>query len=565
MSIIQIDSNKRLEDIDHHFKVSAGPGAGKTYWLVEHIRNVLHHSNRLGKIRKIACITYTNIAVETILTRLGTSATQVDVSTIHSFLYRHIVKPYVFLIADEYGLDYSKLDGHDELNHSFSKIENWIKSTRQFYLYGEEKKIKKALDTVQWQIEEDGTLYLKLPKNKTFLGTINAKASIMKTSYILYRKEHWKFGNIHHDDVLFFSYQLIKKHPFILEVIRAKFPYFFIDEFQDCNPIQVAIIKNIAESETVVGCIGDPAQSIYEFQGADVEQFFSFNLDGMRHYQILKNNRSTIKIVKILNLIRSDLIQEAVRESEGENHCLIVGTTKEAIRIVREKCINEDFYTLSRDNFIAKALHNELDDSFNIDNLFETITAIDSNKERRQLICSSIKAIELTREKKFKEAFKELKKIFPESKYSISTSIEYLSTLIKEYDSYKTKNLINFIEVLQKLLNSSITKVSRGRVKEFYENTNYNQLSVCISIPDDMSLNKTIHKSKGDEFNNVLLVLESHKELNFILAPQLIADEEHRIRYVAVSRAKERLFISIPSLEVADEAKFSGHFEIVRC
>ncbi|MDO7528782.1 ATP-dependent helicase [Acinetobacter pittii] len=562
MSIIQIDSNKRLEDIDHHFKVSAGPGAGKTYWLVEHIRNVLHHSSRLGKIRKIACITYTNIAVETILTRLGTSATQVDVSTIHSFLYRHIVKPYVFLIADEYGLDYSKLDGHDELNHSYTKFSNWVTLTSQNFLLRDKENVIKALDAIQWQLKDNGEILLELPIVKAYLGR-NAK--IRKTSYIDYRKQHWLSGKIHHDDVLFFSYQLIEKHPFILEVIRAKFPYFFIDEFQDCNPIQVAIIKKIAESETVVGCIGDPAQSIYEFQGADVEQFLSFNLDGMCHYQILKNNRSTIKIVKILNLIRSDLIQEAARESEGENHCLIVGTTKEAIRIVREKCINEAFYTLSRDNFIAKALHNELDDSFNIDNLFESIIAVDSNKERRQLVCSSIKAIELTREKKFKEAFKELKKIFPESKYSISTSIEYLSTLIKEYDSYKTKNLINFIEVLQKLLNSSITKVSRGRVKEFYENTNYNQLSVCISIPDDMSLNKTIHKSKGDEFNNVLLVLESHKELNFILSPQLIDNEEHRIRYVAVSRAKERLFISVPSLEVSDEAKFSEHFEIIRC
>ncbi|HEN9691661.1 TPA: ATP-dependent helicase [Acinetobacter baumannii] len=562
MSIIQIDSNKRLEDIDHHFKVSAGPGAGKTYWLVEHIRNVLHHSSRLGKIRKIACITYTNIAVETILTRLGTSATQVDVSTIHSFLYRHIVKPYVFLIADEYGLDYSKLDGHDELNHSYTKFSNWVTLTSQNFLLRDKENVIKALDAIQWQLKDNGEILLELPIVKAYLGR-NVK--IRKTSYIDYRKQHWLSGKIHHDDVLFFSYQLIEKHPFILEVIRAKFPYFFIDEFQDCNPIQVAIIKKIAGSETVVGCIGDPAQSIYEFQGADVEQFLSFNLDGMCHYQILKNNRSTIKIVKILNLIRSDLIQEAARESEGENHCLIVGTTKEAIRIVREKCINEAFYTLSRDNFIAKALHNELDDSFNIDNLFESIIAVDSNKERRQLVCSSIKAIELTREKKFKEAFKELKKIFPESKYSISTSIEYLSTLIKEYDSYKTKNLINFIEVLQKLLNSSITKVSRGRVKEFYENTNYNQLSVCISIPDDMSLNKTIHKSKGDEFNNVLLVLESHKELNFILSPQLIDNEEHRIRYVAVSRAKERLFISVPSLEVSDEAKFSEHFEIIRC
>lgn len=565
MSIIQIDSNKRLDDIEHHFKVSAGPGAGKTHWLVEHIRNVLHHSNRLSKIRKIACITYTNIAVETILTRLGTSVTQVDVSTIHSFLYRHIVKPYVFLIADEYSLNYSKLDGHDELNHSFSKMESWIKSTRQFYLYGEENKVKKALNTIQWQLESDGILYLRLPKNKKYLGTINPKASIKKDSYISYRQEHWKSGYIHHDDVLFFSYQLITRYPFILEVIRSKFPYFFIDEFQDCNPIQMTIIKKISEFETIVGCIGDPAQSIYEFQGADVAQFLDFNLDRMYHYKILKNNRSTIKIVKILNLIRSDLIQEPTREIEGENHCLIVGPTKHAIQIVRERCIDKDFHTLSRDNLIIKALKNELDESFNMENLFEKILVADTNKDRRQAVCSSIKAIELAREKKFKEAFKELEKIFPKSKYSISKTIEYILALIEGYESYQNKNLINFIEVIQRLLDSPLTRVSRGNVKEFYESTFYNQMSACINIPDDMSKNKTIHKSKGDEFNNVLLVLESYKELDFILSPKLVDDEEHRIRYVAVSRAKERLFISVPSLDITDEPKFSEHFEIVRC
>ena len=171
------------------------------------------------------------------------------------------------------------------------------------------------------------------------------------------------------------------------------------------------------------------------------------------------------------------------------------------------------------------------------------------------------------REKKFKEAFKELEKIFPRSHYNISISIEYISTLIGEYDSYRNENLINFIEIIQKLFHSRLTKVSRGKVKEFYENTLYNQLSVCINIPDDMSLNKTIHKSKGDEFNNVLLVLKSEQELNFILSPQL-ADpkaEEHRILYVAISRAKNRLFISVPSLKVEDEPKFNEQFEIVRC
>ena len=85
MSVIQISSDTLLENRENHFRVSAGPGAGKTYWLVGHIKNVLHNSSRLAKSKKIACITYTNIAVETILSRLGTSSENVEVSTIHSF------------------------------------------------------------------------------------------------------------------------------------------------------------------------------------------------------------------------------------------------------------------------------------------------------------------------------------------------------------------------------------------------------------------------------------------------------------------------------------------------
>ena len=126
MPINIIASDSLLIDIEHHFRVSAGPGAGKTHWLVEHIRNVLHRSKRLGKTRKIACITYTNIAVETILRRLGTSADRVEVSTIHSFLYKHIVKPYASFIADEYGLNIKEMDGHDDPFVNFGNVKKWI-------------------------------------------------------------------------------------------------------------------------------------------------------------------------------------------------------------------------------------------------------------------------------------------------------------------------------------------------------------------------------------------------------------------------------------------------------
>ena len=69
MAVTVIESNTPI-DTEQHFLVKAGPGAGKTYWLIQHIKHVLSTSNRLGKIKKIACITYTNIGVETIHNRL---------------------------------------------------------------------------------------------------------------------------------------------------------------------------------------------------------------------------------------------------------------------------------------------------------------------------------------------------------------------------------------------------------------------------------------------------------------------------------------------------------------
>ena len=104
-----------LIPIENNFKVCAGPGAGKTYWLINHIKNILCNSKRLQKNRKIACITYTNVAVKTINERLGSYSKQVEVSTIHSFLYFNLLKPYVYSIANEYGLNFREIDGHQDM------------------------------------------------------------------------------------------------------------------------------------------------------------------------------------------------------------------------------------------------------------------------------------------------------------------------------------------------------------------------------------------------------------------------------------------------------------------
>ena len=114
-------------NIDEDFKVEAGPGAGKTEFLVNHIKNIIDNSDRLSNSRKIACITYTNIAVETILKRVGiNSSNMIEVTTIHSFLYMNVVKPYCSFIPEEYELCAKKVKGHDDLYISTKYIREWF-------------------------------------------------------------------------------------------------------------------------------------------------------------------------------------------------------------------------------------------------------------------------------------------------------------------------------------------------------------------------------------------------------------------------------------------------------
>ena len=98
---ITINSDTEISDIERHFRVFAGPGAGKTHWLIKHVKNVVKRSKRLGLTRKIACITYTNSGVDEIQGRLKQSAERVEVATIHSFLYMNVVKPYGLLLKNE--------------------------------------------------------------------------------------------------------------------------------------------------------------------------------------------------------------------------------------------------------------------------------------------------------------------------------------------------------------------------------------------------------------------------------------------------------------------------------
>lgn len=570
MPIININSDSVLADIEHHFRVAAGPGAGKTYWLVQHLKNVLYNSTRLAKTRKIACITYTNIAVETILKRLGTSAERVEVSTIHSFLYKHILKPYASLISADYGLNVAEMDGHDDIVFSnYGFLNEWKIRTGQTRIT-EDDKVVSAFKDLRWRFDASGELVTKTEYPHRANGY-----PIRNDSYLEYKKMTWERGVVHHDDVLFFSYQITKKFPFVLVVLRAKFPYFFVDEFQDSNPIQIGLLKFIAQNEAIVGIIGDKAQSIYGFQGADPSQFHSFSLTGIVDYVMSDNRRSTNEIIALLNQLRTDIVQNPFRNCSSVQPIILVGSMSLALRKAKSECGEEVIYSLSRTNITSNAMKKEIGgvtlNSKLIEELLESDKPGKGNNYRSKLVIACIKSVEFARENKFKDAIKEMVREFKfkdDPNRSKKESLKNISILLSKYNNFKDDSLYHFFTIVKSEIKNEISDLRSGVGRRFYEDHTYQELAICINIPEDMSHHKTIHKAKGDEFDNVLLVLDEEKDLDFILNPNLnlttTVGEEHRINYVAVSRAKNRLFISVPTLAANKEILLGGNFQVVR-
>lgn len=585
---IPITSSNKLEDINHHFRVFAGPGAGKTYWLKNHIENVLRNSNRISSVSKIACITYTVVASEQIKEGLGKCADGIEVSTIHSFLYKNVIKPYAFLLKNDDGnhlINLNKLDGHDEHVPSMAKIIEWIKENRLNHLYDHcnKKELHDCLSNLTWKFNSDSN-DLKLVMRNYYVNN-NRHKNMCGYNFAMkrasnYKMIYWQEGQIHHEDVLYFTHKILAENPRICDFLQCKFPYIFLDEFQDTNPIQTQIVKMLANAGCVIGVIGDPAQAIYKFQGAERKDFLDFDLNGLIDYKIEGNRRSTSNIIKLLNHMReNDEIQQiCFRDEIGAEVCIIIDDNLSNIHQLidddlSKRGVQEKHCTLAYSNKSVAILKSK---SGNCNNtIWEEFKEIDHT--RKNFYYNLSIAIEYAFQKHYGLANQQLLKIFKTDSDG-NLKLNNLKGIIKPNLLQKEGFVIHLLQhiidvrdamlkstlyeinnnilgpILSKYFEIKLTRLSRGKSKTFCESITYNDLIQHLKLPEDTSLTRTIHKSKGAEFDSVYAYLDDESDLNCVLKPNLDT-EMHRIFYVAFSRAKNHLYISVPSLSSENEER----------
>lgn len=369
--------------------------------------------------------------------------------------------------------------------------------------------------------------------------------------YMGFKRWLWSRGYMSFDDILYFSQILLSRYPNIYTLIKARYPYIFVDEFQDTIPFVIDLLAKLGNEGVIVGVVGDKAQSIYDFLGATVQQFDSFTVPEMQEYEIRGNRRSTKQIIDLLNIVRTDFSQDWLNGSEGMMPELLVGDMLNCYQQCIEKSGTDEIQSLAFQNVLANSMRKkngvrEVEKILEID--------FDSNVGRQMMIRTLIKAVEYTRMNDLRNAWHQLYIINRDR----TITIVVLRRLLDGYKDYKNGSLMDFYNFLVNDLHIKMTKIKGKIIRDFYMNHTYADAALGVKYGDSNNKHKTIHKSKGEEFDNLFVILEKEEDLEFLLSPNLNDNNSHRVYYVAASRAINRLFICVPTLSAEKRIQLEG-------
>ena len=263
--------------------VLAGPGSGKTTVITKRIEYLIkrHHV----KPEEILVITFSKAAANEMRTRFHriceTEHRKVTFGTFHGIYYG--------ILKWAYGLTSQNILSEEE---RYQMLQNAI--SQSGYEYDDEKEMIRDV------AEEIGLVKNHRIPIEEYQSAC-CESDIFKQIYRKYESERKKQKKIDFDDMLVMTYELFRQRPDILEGWQKKYRYILVDEFQDINRVQYDVIRMLAAPENNLFIVGDDDQSIYRFRGSVPERMLNFPKDYPEAKQIILdvNYRSTRAIVHV--------------------------------------------------------------------------------------------------------------------------------------------------------------------------------------------------------------------------------------------------------------------------
>ena len=271
--------------------VIAGAGSGKTRVLTCRIANlILNHG---VKPWNILAITFTNKAAREMKERIERlvgeeSAKDMWVGTFHAMCVRLLRREIEKVGYDKNFLIFDTTDSKTVIKECMKELNINDKMYSDKYLLGEISRAKNdMIDETQYE-----TMY-----------SSDFRLENVAKVYSLYQAKLKRNNALDFDDIINVTIKILKEYPETLEYYQDKFKYVLVDEYQDTNKAQNALVMMISLKNQNVCVVGDDQQSIYKFRGADISNILNFER-AFKNAKIIKleqNYRSTKNIIALAN------------------------------------------------------------------------------------------------------------------------------------------------------------------------------------------------------------------------------------------------------------------------
>ena len=594
-------NQKQQEAVNHTegpLLILAGAGAGKTKTITERIVHIIKNGT---DPKRILAITFTNKAAKEMDDRVTSRLIEESIIDTHShYTEKPVIKTFhsfgVMVIrenASKLGLNrhFTIQDSADSL----STLKSIIVAEGLDPKEHEPSKYKNIISRYKGDFVDPDELSRSGSDHRT---------TLLVRIWKKYEQNLQKLNSLDFDDLLVRTVNLLKSDEVVRAYYQKRFTYIHVDEYQDTNTVQYELCRLLAEKHHNICVVGDGDQNIYSWRGANIQNILNFQKDYENTYHVTleQNYRSTQNILEAANaIISKNTIRKEknlfTEKSGGEEIALVQNwdeqceanfVSLQAKELIKNGYDPREIAVLYRANFQSRIL----EEAMLRHNVAYQVLGVRffERKEVKDIV--SYLRVALNR-----ESLPDMKRALEMPKRGIGkvTMIKLFQGQISELPGSMQKKIADFLHLLDKIektakekslsetvsfiiTESGIEKaLSQGTDEERERLENIRELVSLATKYDGMqsedALEKffeesslvsdqdtdtqesskvrlmTVHASKGLEFGTVFVVglehdLFPHKRIGTNKQTKEEQEEERRLFYVAVTRAKEKLYLS---------------------